>query len=217
MRYRVFDCWINKLITLTLEIVCKILTHQFLSFQADLYGKLIYHCWPRFSGCCSGYQAERQIQTGIGSVTVKVPKIRERDGRLISFRSALVPFVWRTRSLETAIPWLYLKGVSSGEMQDALSILVGPDAEETCWADEHTAGRGKLLHKDQWIYVGRWYPFWFKGWWCQALLPSRHGINERGGKHFLAIEYGVGESTQSWREVLLKLQSRLNLLGFMIF
>lgn len=112
----------------------------------------------------SGYQPERQIQTGIGPVTVKVPKIRARDGKPISFRSALVPpFVRKTRSLETAIPWLYLKGVSSGEMQDALKVLVGPDAEglsastvsrlKQCWAEEYKQWREKPLHKDQWIYV----------------------------------------------------------------
>ncbi len=63
----------------------------------------------------NGYQPERDIQTGIGSVTVKVPKIRSRDGKPVTFRSALVPpYVRKTRSLESAIPWLYLKGVVTG-------------------------------------------------------------------------------------------------------
>lgn len=168
----------------------------------------------------SGYQPERQIQTGIGPVTVKVPKIRARDGKPISFRSALVPpFVRKTRSLEAAIPWLYLKGVSSGEMQDALKVLVGPEAEglsastvsrlKQCWADEYKQWREKPLHKDQWIYV--WADGIHSGLraddtklCCLVIM----GVNERGEKHFLAIEDGVRESTQSWKEVLLKLQSR---------
>ena len=65
----------------------------------------------------NGYLPEREIRTGIGSVTVKVPKVRSRTGEPVTFRSALVPpYVRKTRSLEAAIPWLYLKGISAGEM-----------------------------------------------------------------------------------------------------
>ena len=77
----------------------------------------------------SGYLPERDLQTGIGPVTVKVPKVRSRDGEPVTFRSALVPpFVRKTKSLEAALPWLYLKGISSGEMQNALEVLIGPEA-----------------------------------------------------------------------------------------
>ncbi|KJS03944.1 MAG: transposase, partial [Gammaproteobacteria bacterium BRH_c0] len=66
----------------------------------------------------NGYHPERDIQTGIGPVTVKVPKVRAKDGKPVAFRSALVPpYVRKTRSLEAALPWLYLKGVSTGEME----------------------------------------------------------------------------------------------------
>lgn len=69
----------------------------------------------------NGYQPAREIQTGIGPVTVKVPKVRAKDGRPVTFRSALVPpHVRKTRSLEAALPWLYLKGISTGEMESAL-------------------------------------------------------------------------------------------------
>ena len=65
----------------------------------------------------NGYQPERAIQTGLGPVTVKIPKVRSRTGEPVTFRSALVPpYVRKTKSLEAALPWLYLKGVSSGEM-----------------------------------------------------------------------------------------------------
>lgn len=77
----------------------------------------------------NGYHPERQIQTGIGPVTVQVPKVRSKDGEPVLFRSALVPpYVRKSRSLETALPWLYLKGISTGEMHDALTMLVGPEA-----------------------------------------------------------------------------------------
>ena len=65
----------------------------------------------------NGYHHERQVQTGIGPVTVQIPKISARDGKPVVFRSALVPpYVRKSRSLEAALPWLYIKGVSSGEM-----------------------------------------------------------------------------------------------------
>ena len=78
----------------------------------------------------NGYQPERDIQTGIGPVTVRVPKVRSKDGEPVTFRSALVPpYVRKTRSLEAALPWLYLKGISTGEMSDALEVLVGSEAK----------------------------------------------------------------------------------------
>ena len=69
----------------------------------------------------NGFHPERELQTGVGPVTVKVPKVRSRSGDPVSFRSALVPpYVRKTRRLEAALPWLYLKGISSGEMHSAL-------------------------------------------------------------------------------------------------
>ena len=69
----------------------------------------------------SGHHPERDIQTSMGPVTVRVPKVRSRQGDPVKFHSALVPpYVRKTASLEAAIPWLYLKGISTGEMQVAL-------------------------------------------------------------------------------------------------
>ena len=112
----------------------------------------------------NGHHPERQIQTGIGPVTVQVPKVRSRDGKPVSFRSALVPpYVRKTRSLEAALPWLYLKGVSTGEMENALEVLVGPDAKglsastvsrlKRQWADEYNQWRESRLDKDRWVYL----------------------------------------------------------------
>ena len=65
----------------------------------------------------NGFQPEREILTGIGPVGVKLPKVRSRDGEPALFRSKLVPpYVRRTRSLDVALPWLYLHGVSTGDM-----------------------------------------------------------------------------------------------------
>lgn len=168
----------------------------------------------------NGYLPEREIQTSIGPVSVKIPKIRSKTGEPVTFRSALVPpYVRKTKSLEAALPWLYLKGVSTGEMEEALKVLVGPDAQglsastvarlKQTWSDEYDQWRQKRLDKDRWVYL--WVDGVYSGLRAeQTKLCSLVviGVNERGEKHFLAIEDGVRESTQSWREVLLTLKSR---------
>ena len=168
----------------------------------------------------NGYQPARNIQTGMGPVTVKIPKVRSRTGEPVTFRSALVPpYVRKTRSLEAALPWLYLKGISSGEMGEALKVLVGPEAEglsastvsrlKQGWAKEYNKFNQADLSKDRWVYV--WADGVYSGLRAeQAKLCALVviGVNERGQKRLLAIEDGVRESTQSWREVLLKLKTR---------
>ena len=77
----------------------------------------------------NGHHPARPFQTGIGPVSVRIPKVRSKDGTPVTFRSALVPlYVRRTKTLEAALPWLYLKGISSGEMGAALKVILGPDA-----------------------------------------------------------------------------------------
>ena len=77
----------------------------------------------------NGYQPERQVRTGISAVSVRIPKVRAKDSSPVIFRSTLVPpYVRKARSLEAALPWLYLKGISTGEMYSALSVLVGVKA-----------------------------------------------------------------------------------------
>ena len=168
----------------------------------------------------NGYHPEREIQTGVGPVTVRIPKVRSRTGEAVTFYSALVPpYVRKTKTLEAALPWLYLKGISTGEMKDALKVLVGPNATglspsvvsrlKQVWANEYLAWRDEGLDKDRWVYV--WADGIYSGLRAeQTKLCSLVviGVNERGHKQFLAIEDGVRESTQSWREVLLKLKSR---------
>ena len=168
----------------------------------------------------NGFLPARELQTNLGPVTVRIPKIRSKTGEAVTFQSVLVPpYVRKTRTLEAALPWLYLKGVSSGEMAEALKVLVGPQAQglsastvsrlKQVWADEYLSWREQSLDKDCWVYI--WADGVYSGLRAEqtklcALVVM--GVNERGEKHFLAIEDGVRESTQSWREVLLKLKSR---------
>ena len=168
----------------------------------------------------NGYQPEREIQTGIGPVMVQVPKVRSRQGQAVRFHSALVPpYVRKSRSLEAALPWLYLKGISTGEMQSALEVLVGPEAKglsastvarlKQTWRAEYEAWRQRRFDQDRWVYI------WVDG--IYSGLRAEHqrlcalvviGVNEHGEKHLLALEDGLRESTQSWREVLVDLQAR---------
>jgi putative transposase len=168
----------------------------------------------------NGYQPERDLQTSLGPVAVKIPKVRSKTGKPVTFRSALVPpYIRKTRTLEAALPWLYLKGVSSGEMGSALEVLVGPEAKglsastvsrlKQTWAQDYRRWNERRLDQDRWVYL--WADGVYSGLRAEqtklcALVII--GVNERGEKHFLAIDDGVRESTQSWREVLLNLKSR---------
>lgn len=168
----------------------------------------------------NGFLPARELQTNLGPVTVRIPKVRSKTGEPVTFQSVLVPpYVRKTRTLEAALPWLYLKGISSGEMAGALQVLVGPQAQglsastvsrlKQVWADEYLCWCEQGLDKDRWVYI--WADGVYSGLRAEktklcALVVM--GVNERGEKHFLAIEDGVRESTQSWREVLLKLKSR---------
>ena len=112
----------------------------------------------------NGHLPARKLQTALGPVTVRIPKVRAKTGEPVTFRSALVPpYIRKTRSLEAAVPWLYLKGVSSGEMGEALKVLVGPEAEglsastvlrlKQVWGQEYRDWCESRLDKDRWVYV----------------------------------------------------------------
>ena len=168
----------------------------------------------------NGHLPQREIQTSIGPVKVQIPKVRSRDGSVVTFRSALVPpYVRKSASLEAALPWLYLKGLSTGEMGPALEVLVGPEAKglspgtvsrlKSKWTQEHDIWRRKDISGEKWVYL------WADGIYsnirgdnpslCALVII---GVNEKGEKRFLAIEDGVRESKQSWKEVLLGLKGR---------
>ena len=168
----------------------------------------------------NGHLPEREVVTGIGPVSVRVPKVRDRGGAGAVFHSKLVPpYVRRARSLEAALPWLYLHGVSTGDMSQALAALVGPQATglsasvvsrlKAKWKAEYEAWRTSRLDKDRWVYV--WADGIYAGLRGEAdrlCVLVVIGVNERGQKRFLAIEDGVRESKHSWRDLLLQLKER---------
>jgi transposase-like protein len=174
----------------------------------------------------NGYLPEREVLTGVGAVPVKVPKVRSRTEDTVVFRSSLVPpYVRRAKTLDAVLPWLYLKGISTGQMKEALTVLVGPEAKglsaavvsrlKAQWKTEYEDWCRRRLDKDRWVY-----------WWADGIYSGLRaegqrmcalvvvGVNDRGERRFLAIEDGVRESTQSWREVLLDLKARGTMLSF---
>ena len=75
----------------------------------------------------NGYLPKRTIQTGIGDIAVKAPRVRDRSGSGIRFTSAILPpYLRRTKSIEALLPWLYVKGISTGGFSEALATLLGP-------------------------------------------------------------------------------------------
>jgi putative transposase len=168
----------------------------------------------------NGHLPEREVLTGIGAVAVRVPKVRSRTEESVVFRSSLVPpYVRKAKSVEAALPWLYLRGISTGQMQEALSVLVGAEAAglsapvvnrlKMKWQAEHRTWCERRLDADRWVYL------WVDGIYSGVRAENQRlcalvvmGVNERGQKRFLAIEDGVRESAQSWREVLLGLKAR---------
>lgn len=138
----------------------------------------------------------------------------------MTFRSALIPpYVRKTRSLEATLPWLYLKGISTGAMQAALEVLEGPEAKglsasavarlKQLWRTEYDTWRQRRIDDEQWVYI------WVDG--IDSGLREHQrlcalvviGVKSQGEKQFLAIEDGVRESTQSGRELLLNLKARV--------
>jgi len=112
----------------------------------------------------NGYLPERTIMTGIGEVEVQVPKVRDRSGRGIKFNSTLLPpYLKRARSVEEVLPWLYLKGVSTGDFSEALASLLGANAEglsastisrlKAKWIEKHQQWQKRSLSGERYVYL----------------------------------------------------------------
>jgi len=168
----------------------------------------------------NGYLPQRDVLSGIGAVPVKMPRARDRSGEGVRFRSSLVPpYVRRSKSVDAVLPWLYLKGISTADMSEALAALVGKDAAglsaavvsrlKARWAQDYDTWRRSALGKDRWMYL--WADGIYSGLRAEdekLCLLVVIGVNERGQKRLLAIEDGVRESAESWRAVLRDLQAR---------
>ena len=167
----------------------------------------------------NGYLPERTIQTGIGQVAVKAPRVHDRTGQL-RFNSSIVPrYLRRTGSIEALLPWLYLKGISTGDFSEALAALLGRDAPglsagtvsrlKAVWVEEHARWEQRSLAHKEYVYV------WADGIHFGVRLEEANqcilvviGATPGGGKELLALADGFRESEQSWKEVLRGLKNR---------
>jgi transposase-like protein len=171
----------------------------------------------------NGYLPEREIQTGIGPVAVKVPRARDRqpdhESDSIRFTSSLLPpYLRKTKSMEELIPWLYLKGISTGDFSEALAALVGKDAPglsastisrlKSIWQEDLEQWQKRDLSHKRYVYI------WADGIYCNVRMEERQcllviiGATEEGKKELLALDSGFRESELSWHELLLDLKHR---------
>ena len=169
-----------------------------------------------------GHLPEREILTGVGPVAVKVPRVRDRKPgeNKITFTPSILPrYLRRAKSVEELLPWLYLKGVSSGDFSEALAALLGPDAKglsaktitrlKAAWWEDYEAWQKRDFGARRFLYI------WADGVYFKPRMAEEKqcvlvivGADEYGRKELLAMTDGVRESTQSWREVLLDLKRR---------
>jgi transposase-like protein len=169
----------------------------------------------------NGHAPTRTIQTGIGGIEVRRPRVRDRGAGAatrIRFTSAVLPaYLRRARNVEELLPWLYLKGISTGQFEEALTALLGPDAAGlsaatirrlvSAWQAEHERWQGRDLSTKRYVYV------WADGvYFTPRLEHDRQcvliliGANAGGKKELLAIDDGFRESEQSWHELLVRLR-----------
>ena len=172
-----------------------------------------------------GYGPERVIQTGIGALEVKRPKVRDRaanaeSGEKVRFSSHILPrWARRSRSLDALLPVLYLRGISTGDFQEALAAILGPDAPNLSpgvisrltagWEKEYERWQRRDLAARRYVYI------WADGVYLQARMEPEAecilvivGATPEGKKELLGFHVGLRESAQSWRELLVDLKAR---------
>ena len=165
-----------------------------------------------------GHGPQRAIQTGVGPVEVRRAKVRDRGEagaeEKIRFTSSILPkWARRTKSLDALLPVLYLRGVSTGDFQEALAALLGKDAPNLSpaviarltaeWQADYDAWRKRDLSARRYVYV------WADGVYLQARMEEAAecmlvliGATPEGKKELVGFQTGVRESAQSWRELL---------------
>jgi len=170
----------------------------------------------------NGYLPKRSITTGIGRVEVHQPRVLDRrtPDEAEPFSSKILPpYLRKTKSLEELIPWLYLKGVSTGDFNEALAALVGPNCPglsastvtrlKTSWEGEFQEWNQRSLEGKQYVYV------WADGVHFNIRLEEDRqcilvlmGATADGRKELIAVADGFRESEQSWKGLLLDVKSR---------
>ncbi len=170
----------------------------------------------------NGYHNKRKITTGLGLLEVEQPRVHDRrpEGEREKFTSKILPpYLRKTRSIEELIPWLYLKGISTGDMNEALQSLLGAECPglsastvttlKKTWEAEFREWNNRSLEGKQYVYV------WADGVHFNIRLEEDRqcilvvmGATAEGKKELIAIHDGFRESEQSWKELLLGVKAR---------
>jgi transposase-like protein len=168
----------------------------------------------------NGYHAPRKITIGEGQVTVSVPRTRSRDKSVENFSSSILPkYMRRSPRIDEAIPLLYLKGISTGNMLPALEQLLGKDVSglsaanvtrfKQCWKQEYAQWKRRDLSESRYCYL------WVDGIYTSVRFSEARlctlvviGATESGVKELVAVESGYRESKASWSLLLRNLQKR---------
>ena len=157
-----------------------------------------------------------------GPVPVNVARVRDRGAGedKITFTPSILPrYLRKAKSVEELLPWLYLKGVSTGDFTEALEALLGPNAKgvsaktvtrlKADWWADYEAWQKRGLGNRRLLYI------WADGVYFKPRMAEEKqcvlvivGADEYGHKELLAMTDGFRESTQSWRELLLDLKRR---------
>jgi transposase-like protein len=170
----------------------------------------------------NGYLPKREILTGVGPLEVQQPRVRDRRPaeEAEAFTSKILPpYLRKTKSIEELIPWLYLKGISTGDFSEALKALVGPDCPglsastvtrlKSVWEQEFQEWNKRSLEGKQYVYV------WADGVHFNIRLEEDRqcilvlmGATVDGKKELIAVVDGFRESEQSWKGLLLDVKAR---------
>ena len=170
----------------------------------------------------NGYHQERKITTGLGRLDIEQPRVHDRrpEGEREKFTSKILPpYLRKTKSIEELIPWLYLKGISTGDMNEALQSLLGPECPglsastvtslKKTWEAEFKEWNSQSLEGKEYVYV------WADGVHFNIRLEEDRqcilvlmGATKDGKKELIAIQDGFRESEQSWMELLLDVKAR---------
>lgn len=170
----------------------------------------------------NGYASERSVVTGIGPVAVSMPRVHDRrppEVREPFISKILPPYLRKAKSIEELIPWLYLKGVSTGDFNEALAALVGPNCSglsaptvvrlKQTWEEDFRGWTQRDLSDNRYVYV------WADGVHFNVRLEEDRtcilvliGATAEGTKELIAVQDGYRESEQSWKSLLLDIKQR---------
>jgi putative transposase len=174
----------------------------------------------------NGHKPARKIVTGAGVLEVQQPRVRDnspdKDERAQFHSAILPPYLRRSKAIEEFIPWLYLRGISTGDFSEALQVLLGEQAQglspnvivrlKEQWTREYEEWNRRDLTGKHYVYL------WADGIHVNVRLEDTEnkrqcllvvmGATAEGDKELVAVMDGYRESEASWSELLVDLRQR---------